>query len=78
MEADELANQEPGDFDEWLKDNLEPAELEAWHRYNAQMGYEVPHFRSFRVGNKTEARKITERCPDCGDQCLSIEGCPYR
>ncbi|MGV8123125.1 MAG: hypothetical protein AB2L14_25460 [Candidatus Xenobiia bacterium LiM19] len=78
MEAAELANLEPGDFDEWIAKTLDPPELDAWQRYNAQMGYTVPHFRSVRVGNKTEAHKVTERCPDCGESCLSIEGCPYR
>lgn len=78
-EEEELTACDPdGTFDEWIEKTLEPEELDAWQRYNAEMRHTVPHFRSVWVGNKTEACKVEARCEPCLESCLSRDGCPYR
>lgn len=77
-EEEEILPAEPGDFDQFVFENRTPEEWGAWVEYNRALGIEVPHFRSDYIGNKTVARRVTERCPDCGESCVSMIGCPFR
>ena len=77
-EEEEILPAEPCDFDQFVYENRSPEEWSAWVEYNRVLGIEVPHFRSEYIGNKTQARKVTERCSDCGESCVSVQGCPFK
>lgn len=55
-----------------------PDELNPWMKYNMEMGFKVPHFRSEWAGNKIVVYKITAQCKPCIWNCISRDGCPYR